>query len=91
MGVPAVREIFGSSLDAATKLLVALGYESDAAQRIVERFREHDEHQLAAAAPYRKDMTKLIALTEQGRRDIAQLLASEGAQPAESPVKALSR
>jgi glutathione-regulated potassium-efflux system ancillary protein KefC len=77
MGVPAVREIFGSSLDAATKLLLALGYEAAAAERIVQRFREHDERQLAAAAPFRKDMTKLIALTEQGRRDIAQLLAAE--------------
>jgi voltage-gated potassium channel Kch len=77
MGVPAVREIFGSSLDATTRLLVELGYETAAAERIVQRFREHDERQLAATAPYRKDMTKLIALTEQGRRDIAELLASE--------------
>ena len=77
MGVTSVREIFGSSLDAARKLLDVLGYEPAAAERIVQRFREHDERQLAAAAPYRKDMTKLIALTEQGRRDIAQLLASE--------------
>jgi glutathione-regulated potassium-efflux system ancillary protein KefC len=77
MGVPVVREIFGSSLDAALKLLVGLGYEPAAAERIVQRFREHDERQLAATAPYRGDMTKLIALTEQGRRDIAQLLASE--------------
>ncbi|HYL87190.1 MAG TPA: monovalent cation:proton antiporter-2 (CPA2) family protein [Burkholderiales bacterium] len=77
MGVPAIRELFGSSLDAATELLTALGYEPAAAGRIVQRFREHDEGQLANAAPYRKDMTKLIALSEQGRRDIAQLLASE--------------
>jgi monovalent cation:proton antiporter-2 (CPA2) family protein len=77
IGVPTVREIFGSSLDAATRLLVALGYDSAAAERIVQRFREHDERQLASAAPFRKDVTKLIALSEQGRRDIAQLLASE--------------
>jgi len=77
MGVPAVREIFGSSLDAATRLLVALGYEQPAAERIVERFREHDERQISAQAPFRRDTDKLIALTEQGRRDIAQLLAAE--------------
>jgi monovalent cation:proton antiporter-2 (CPA2) family protein len=77
MGVPAVREIFGSSLDAAQRLLVALGYEAEAAQRIVERFRDYDERQISAQAPFRRDTEKLIALTEQGRRDIAQLLASE--------------
>ncbi len=77
LGVPSVREIFGSSLEAAQRLLVTLGYEADAARRIVERFREHDERQISAQAPFRRDTEKLIALTEQGRRDIAQLLAAE--------------
>ena len=77
MGVPAVREIFGASLQAAERLLVALGYDHDAAQRVVERFREYDERQLAENARFRSDTEKLIALSEQGRRDIAQLLASE--------------
>jgi voltage-gated potassium channel Kch len=77
MGVPAVREMFGSSLAAAERLLVALGYEAEAAQRVVERFRDYDERQISAQAPFRRDTEKLIALTEQGRRDIAQLLASE--------------
>jgi voltage-gated potassium channel Kch len=77
MGVPAVREMLGSSLAAAERLLVALGYEAEAAQRVVERFRDYDERQIAAQAPFRRDTEKLIALTEQGRRDIAQLLASE--------------
>jgi monovalent cation:proton antiporter-2 (CPA2) family protein len=77
MGVPAVREIFGSSLDAATRLLEALGYEKAAAARVVERFRDYDEQQISAQAPFRRDTEKLIALSEQGRRDIAQLLASE--------------
>jgi monovalent cation:proton antiporter-2 (CPA2) family protein len=77
MGVPAVRELFGSSVAAAERLLVALGYEPDAAQRVVERFRDYDERQITAQAPFRRDTEKLIALGEQGRRDIAQLLASE--------------
>jgi monovalent cation:proton antiporter-2 (CPA2) family protein len=77
MGVPAVREMFGSSIDAAQRLLVALGYEADAARRVVERFRDYDESQITAQAPFRRDTEKLIALSEQGRRDIAQLLASE--------------
>ena len=81
LGVASVREIFGSSLDAAARLLVALGYETAAAQRIVERFREYDERQIVEQAPHRRDIEKLIAATEQGRREIAQLLASEVALP----------
>ncbi len=79
LGIPVVREVFASALEAASKLLVALGYEPDNAQRIIERFREYDERQIAESAPHRHDIKKLIALTEQGRRDIAQLLASEAA------------
>jgi monovalent cation:proton antiporter-2 (CPA2) family protein len=79
LGVPAVRELFASSLDAAQRLLVALGYAPENAQRIVQRFRDYDERQIAESAPHRHDERKLIALSEQGRRDIAQLLAAEAA------------
>ena len=79
LGVPFVRELFASSLDAARELLIALGYTPDNAQRIVSRFRDYDERQIAEGAPHRHDEKKLIALTEQGRRDIAQLLAAEAA------------
>jgi voltage-gated potassium channel Kch len=79
LGVPVVREVFASALEAASKLLVALSYEPDNAQRIIERFREYDERQIAESAPHRHDVKKLIALSEQGRRDIAQLLAGEAA------------
>jgi voltage-gated potassium channel Kch len=77
LGVPAVREVFGSALQAAAMLLKVLGYEDEETRRIVRRFREYDERQLAENAQHRNDMTKLIALSEQGRRDIAQLLAAE--------------
>ena len=77
IGVPAVREVFGSALQAAAMLLKVLGYEDEETRRIVRRFREYDERQLAENAQHRHDMTKLIALSEQGRRDIAQLLADE--------------
>jgi glutathione-regulated potassium-efflux system ancillary protein KefC len=77
LGVPFVREVFAASLEAATQLLIALGYTPDNAQRIVGRFREYDERQIAESAPHRHDEKKLIALSEQGRRDIAQLLAAE--------------
>jgi glutathione-regulated potassium-efflux system protein KefB len=77
LGVPSIREIFGSALDASYETLKFLGYQEDAARRIVQRFRDYDEHQLVENARHRGDLSKLIALSEQGRRDIAQLLAAE--------------
>ena len=75
MGVPAVREVFGSALEAASRTLKSLGFAET--ETIVQRFKEYDEAQIARMAPFRDDMKQLIALTEQGRLDIAQLLAAE--------------
>ena len=77
MGIPAVRELFGSALDAAFRILKVLSYEEDRAWAVIRRFREYDESQLVKNARHRGDLSKLIALSEQGRRDIADLLASE--------------
>jgi len=77
MGVPAVREVFGSALDAAARTLGILGFGERDVQRIVQRFKEYDERQIGESSPFRHDMKKLVALTEQGRRDIAELLAEE--------------
>jgi monovalent cation:proton antiporter-2 (CPA2) family protein len=77
MGVPAVREVFGSALDAAALTLSILGFGETEVERIVKRFKEYDEAQIPRAAPHRRDIKKLVELTEQGRRDIAELLASE--------------
>ena len=79
MGVPAVREVFGSALEAAAQVLKRLDYAESDVERIVRRFKAYDEGQIARNAPYRHDMKKLVALTEQGRRDIADLLAAESA------------
>jgi voltage-gated potassium channel Kch len=77
MGIPAVRELFGASLEAAVRTLILLGYERSDAERMARRFREYDEQQLVRNAQHRNDLSRLIALTEQGRRDIQQLLAAE--------------
>jgi monovalent cation:proton antiporter-2 (CPA2) family protein len=77
LGIPAVREVFGSALEAAARSLQVLGYDRENAERIVQRFREYDERQIQESAPHRHDDARLIALTEQGRRDIRQLLADE--------------
>ena len=77
MGVPAVRETFGSALDAAESALHGFGYGRLAARRIITRFRRHDEQGLAQQAKHRKDTKKLITLAQQGRQDLEQLLATE--------------
>jgi voltage-gated potassium channel Kch len=77
MGVPAVRDVFGSALDAAGRVLGTLGYAEREIENILRRFREYDEQQIVRNAPHRHDVKHLIALNEQGRRDIAELLAAE--------------
>jgi glutathione-regulated potassium-efflux system ancillary protein KefC len=79
MGVPAVREVFGSALDAAGRVLGTLGYSEREVESILRRFKEYDEQQIVRNAPHRQDPKRLIELTEQGRRDIAELLAAEAA------------
>ena len=81
LGVPAVRETFAASLDAAEAALRALDYGPIAARRVVQRFRRHDEEILVEQAAHRGEETRLIALNQQGRRDLERLLAQElGAQ-----------
>jgi len=88
MGVPAVRETFGAALDAAEAALRALDFGPLAARRVVQRFRRHDEEMLAQQAPHRKEIRRLIALQQQGRRDLENLLAKElGAQLDRVPLR----
>ncbi len=77
LGVAAVRETFGSALDATEIALQHLGYARIAARRVVTSFRRHDEQGLVQQAKHRKDTTQLITLAQQGRRDLEQLLAAE--------------
>jgi hypothetical protein len=44
---------------------------------VVQRFRRHDEEMLAEQAPHRRETQRLLALTQQGRRDLEQLLTAE--------------
>jgi monovalent cation:proton antiporter-2 (CPA2) family protein len=77
MGVHAIRELFGSALEAAGRSLGTLGYSENEVARIVQRFREHDEAQIVQGAPHRNDLKALIELQQRGRRDIERLLAAE--------------
>jgi glutathione-regulated potassium-efflux system protein KefB len=77
LGVPAVREVFGSALEAAELALRALDFGPMAARRVVTRFRRHDEEMLAEQAPHRGEIKQLIAMQQQGRNDLERLLKSE--------------
>jgi glutathione-regulated potassium-efflux system ancillary protein KefC len=77
LGVPAVRETFGSALDAAESALRALDFGPLAARRVVQRFRRHDEEILGEQAAHRGDAKKLITLSQQGRGDLERLLSEE--------------
>jgi monovalent cation:proton antiporter-2 (CPA2) family protein len=77
LNVPAVRETFGSALDASELALRALDFGPLAARRVVARFRRHDEDLIAEQAAHRGDDRKLIAVSQQGRQDLERLLAEE--------------
>ena len=50
-----------------------------AARRAARTFRRHDENLLQQTFAHRSDRGKVIALSTQGRRDLAQLLREEAA------------
>ena len=77
LGVPAVRETFGSALDAAELALRSLGYGPVGARRVITQFRRHDEEMMEQQAPHRGKTRQLIALNLQGRSDLEALLARE--------------
>ena len=77
IGVPVVRETFGSALDAAELALRSLGHGPVAARRVITQFRRHDEELMELMAPHRGEVKQLIALNQQGRRDLEKLLTAE--------------
>jgi hypothetical protein len=48
-----------------------------AARRVVTQFRRHDEEMMERQAPMRGEVKRLIALNQQGRRDLEKLLTAE--------------
>jgi voltage-gated potassium channel Kch len=79
MGIPAVRETFGSALDAAEQALVQLGRTPEEARRASQEFRRYDEERLVRSLPFRKDVDRLIAFSQQERDNLERLLTEESA------------
>jgi glutathione-regulated potassium-efflux system ancillary protein KefC len=77
LGVPAVRETFGSAVEAGERALRLLGVGAHAARRFAQWFRRHDEEELVNLAAHRHDQKQLIERTQKARSDLEQLLRDE--------------
>jgi glutathione-regulated potassium-efflux system ancillary protein KefC len=77
LGVPVVRETYGSALEAAERALRMLGHRPFHARTIVHRFREHDEAQFAAQLAVLDDEEKLRAVTSASREQLERLLQDD--------------
>jgi len=84
LGIPAIRETFGSAIDAGESALRVLGHSAQEARNLAAQFRSHDEQMLNQAAPHRDDVKQLITLGRQGRADLEKLLQKE--RPAALPA-----
>jgi monovalent cation:proton antiporter-2 (CPA2) family protein len=71
------REVFGSSLDLAEGVLVALGKHPYEAARAVRTFKKHDEALLRVSAPHVNDEAKLIDISRAASGEIANVLAGD--------------
>lgn len=77
LGVPAVRETFGSALETAELALRALGHGAFQARSIVHRFRQHDEAQFAEQMAAQGDVEALKALARSSRAQLERLLSDD--------------
>ncbi|MDF1485270.1 monovalent cation:proton antiporter-2 (CPA2) family protein [Ramlibacter sp. H39-3-26] len=77
VGIPAVREVFGSALEATERALVLLGTEAVEAAHIVQRFREHDDRLLREMMKASHDDAQMRAIFDRGRQAFLQLLQAE--------------
>ena len=71
------RELLGSSLESARRVLDALGHDAREAQRIVQRFREHNQSLMLETHRVRHDSRQLIATTNRARADLERQMAEE--------------
>ncbi len=72
-----VREIYESSLSAAMKTLLELGFTEGQSQNTIDIFRQHDEHLLQKSLLIHRDVAALIKVAEDGRRELKELFAKD--------------
>ena len=78
LGIPFVRETFGSALALAERALVSMGVPAYSAKRAAQQFQRHDEALILALTSQRHDQKTLISVSTQARSDLEQLLQTEG-------------
>ncbi|MES2675811.1 MAG: monovalent cation:proton antiporter-2 (CPA2) family protein [Pseudomonadota bacterium] len=78
LGVTApIREMYESSLSAAMKTLVELGFTQGQSQNTIDIFRDHDGQLLEKSSHIHTDIPALIKIAEDGRRELKELFAKD--------------
>jgi monovalent cation:proton antiporter-2 (CPA2) family protein len=72
-----VRELYESSLAAATQTLLELGFTEGQSQNTIDLFRKHDEQLLQKAAMVQNDATALAKVVAEGRKELKDLFAKD--------------
>ena len=72
-----VRELMGSSLDAAQHVLREYGFGEVASGNMVDIFKRHDEERLAQSFELHDDMDALIDHTNYSRNQLASLFQQD--------------
>jgi glutathione-regulated potassium-efflux system protein KefB len=77
LGVPAVRETWGSALEAGERALRLLGHRPFLARSVAHRFRMHDEKQFEAQLQVVDDSEKFLAVVKASRAQLEKLLQDD--------------
>lgn len=72
-----IRETFGSSLTAAEKTLLALGFTEGQAHSRIELFKDHDEQLVEQGVFHKDDLDALLNLASEGSKELASLFKNE--------------
>lgn len=72
-----IREIYESSLSAAMRTLMEVGYTEGQSQNTIDIFREHDQSLLHQAIAISKDPKELANLAKQSRKELKDLFSKD--------------
>lgn len=76
-----IREMFPSSLEAATSTLLSLGYTEGQALLMRDRFRQYDEALLQKSVEHKDDMDELLNIAKEGRKELEHLFEEDKNDP----------
>ena len=76
-----IRETFPSSLEAATSTLEYLGFTEFQALAMKERFRQHDEALLQRSVEHKDDLSELLNIAREGRKELQTLFEEDRKKP----------